>query len=218
MSQVFKAAQPALLYLVPFTLFPLFGMAWLKVDFKIFLLYCQRNFPFRAISGQCGQTRSCMFLQPSTRPSEIWADQTCSSDIKIPSTKYPAFWSDQVCSSDIKTPSTRQSEIRFDQACSTVIKIEAIWDRYQAIWRERPGDIKSCEPAPESPNDYPGFKSDLILDFEYLGSIFDASTWEKPSWNSVWMPLGSLNKIFSDVSRDVSKILEYLIKVSIILR
>ena len=198
MSQVFKAAQPALLYLVPFTLFPLFGMAWLKVDFKIFLLYYQRNFHFRAISGQCGQTRSCMFLQPSTRPSEIWADQTCSSDIKI--------------------PSTRQSEIRFDQACSTVIKIEAIWDRYQAIWRERPGDIKSCEPTPESPTNYPGFKSDLILDFEYLGSIFDASTWENPSWNSVWMPLGSLNKIVSDVSRDVSKILQYLIKVSTILR
>jgi signal peptide peptidase-like protein 3 len=33
--QVFKAAQPALLYLVPFTLFPLFGMAWLKVHFLI---------------------------------------------------------------------------------------------------------------------------------------------------------------------------------------
>ena len=31
--QVFKAAQPALLYLVPFTLIPLFGMAWMKVDF-----------------------------------------------------------------------------------------------------------------------------------------------------------------------------------------
>jgi hypothetical protein len=28
---VFKAAQPALLYLVPFTLFPLLTMAWLKV-------------------------------------------------------------------------------------------------------------------------------------------------------------------------------------------
>merc|ERR1719225_2501304 len=63
-SEVFKAAQPALLYLVPFTLFPLFGMAWLKGDLRIFVLYCQRNFPFRAISGQCGQTRSCMFLQP----------------------------------------------------------------------------------------------------------------------------------------------------------
>ena len=127
MSQVFKAAQPALLYLVPFTLFPLFGMAWLKVDFKIFVLYYHRNFHFRAISGQCGQTRSCMFLQPSTRPSEIWADQTCSAR-RYQDTKYQAIWSDQVCSTDIKIPSTRQSEIWFDQACSTVIKIEAIWD------------------------------------------------------------------------------------------
>merc|ERR1712029_1307228 len=33
-SEVFKAAQPALLYLVPFTLFPLFGMAYLKGDLK----------------------------------------------------------------------------------------------------------------------------------------------------------------------------------------
>ena len=32
--QVFKAAQPALLYLVPFTLIPLFGMAYLKGDLK----------------------------------------------------------------------------------------------------------------------------------------------------------------------------------------
>ena len=32
--QIFKAAQPALLYLVPFTLFPLFGMAWLKGDLR----------------------------------------------------------------------------------------------------------------------------------------------------------------------------------------
>ena len=31
--QVFKAAQPALLYLVPFTLLPLFAMAYLKVNF-----------------------------------------------------------------------------------------------------------------------------------------------------------------------------------------
>ena len=30
--QVFKAAQPALLYLVPFTLLPLFLMAYLKGD------------------------------------------------------------------------------------------------------------------------------------------------------------------------------------------
>ena len=32
--QVFKAAQPALLYLVPFTLLPLFMMAYLKGDLK----------------------------------------------------------------------------------------------------------------------------------------------------------------------------------------
>ena len=32
--QVFKAAQPALLYLVPFTLLPLFAMAYLKVRFN----------------------------------------------------------------------------------------------------------------------------------------------------------------------------------------
>ena len=32
--QVFKAAQPALLYLVPFTLFPLVFMAYLKGDLK----------------------------------------------------------------------------------------------------------------------------------------------------------------------------------------
>ena len=33
-SEVFKAAQPALLYLVPFTLFPLFFMAYLKGDLE----------------------------------------------------------------------------------------------------------------------------------------------------------------------------------------
>ena len=33
-SEIFKAAQPALLYLVPFTLFPLFFMAYLKGDLK----------------------------------------------------------------------------------------------------------------------------------------------------------------------------------------
>lgn len=32
-SEVFKAAQPALLYLVPFTLLPLLTMAYLKVIF-----------------------------------------------------------------------------------------------------------------------------------------------------------------------------------------
>ena len=35
-SEVFKAAQPALLYLVPFTLLPLFTMAYLKVSFTHF--------------------------------------------------------------------------------------------------------------------------------------------------------------------------------------
>lgn len=33
-SEIFKAAQPALLYLVPFTLLPLFAMAYLKGDLK----------------------------------------------------------------------------------------------------------------------------------------------------------------------------------------
>ncbi|XP_023337575.1 signal peptide peptidase-like 3 [Eurytemora carolleeae] len=33
-SEVFKAAQPALLYLVPFTLLPLLTMAWLKGDLR----------------------------------------------------------------------------------------------------------------------------------------------------------------------------------------
>lgn len=33
-SEIFKAAQPALLYLVPFTLAPLFTMAWLKGDLR----------------------------------------------------------------------------------------------------------------------------------------------------------------------------------------
>jgi hypothetical protein len=33
-SEVFKAAQPALLYLVPFTLLPLLTMAYLKVSMK----------------------------------------------------------------------------------------------------------------------------------------------------------------------------------------
>ena len=39
-SEVFKAAQPALLYLVPFTLLPLLTMAYLKVNsvVKILLL------------------------------------------------------------------------------------------------------------------------------------------------------------------------------------
>lgn len=36
-SEVFKAAQPALLYLVPFTLLPLLLMAYLKVVLELVL-------------------------------------------------------------------------------------------------------------------------------------------------------------------------------------
>ena len=40
-SEVFKAAQPALLYLVPFTLLPLMIMAYLKVNYESsFCLIC----------------------------------------------------------------------------------------------------------------------------------------------------------------------------------
>ena len=39
-SEVYKAAQPALLYLVPFTLLPILVMAYLKVRFYILLLIC----------------------------------------------------------------------------------------------------------------------------------------------------------------------------------
>ena len=42
-SEVFKAAQPALLYLVPFTLLPLMIMAYLKVNYESsFCLICLR--------------------------------------------------------------------------------------------------------------------------------------------------------------------------------
>lgn len=44
-SEVFKAAQPALLYLVPFTLLPLLTMAYLKVDFVSFLACLFSLFP-----------------------------------------------------------------------------------------------------------------------------------------------------------------------------
>lgn len=37
-SEVFKAAQPALLYLVPFTLLPLLTMAYLKVSTNLFVV------------------------------------------------------------------------------------------------------------------------------------------------------------------------------------
>lgn len=45
-SEVFKAAQPALLYLVPFTLLPLLTMAYLKVDFVSFPVCLFSLFPF----------------------------------------------------------------------------------------------------------------------------------------------------------------------------
>ena len=85
MLQVFKAAQPALLYLVPFTLIPLFGMAWMKVRFLIdhHKYYCPPSLSphskktqiklfhiLRATSGRCGPTHLCMCPPPSTRPSE----------------------------------------------------------------------------------------------------------------------------------------------------
>lgn len=40
-SEVFKAAQPALLYLVPFTLLPLLTMAYLKVSVASTILPCR---------------------------------------------------------------------------------------------------------------------------------------------------------------------------------
>jgi signal peptide peptidase-like protein 3 len=46
-SELFQAAQPALLYLVPFTLLPLLIMAYLKGDLKRMW-----HEPFRAISQQ----------------------------------------------------------------------------------------------------------------------------------------------------------------------
>ena len=47
--QVFKAAQPALLYLVPFTLLPLLTMAWLKV--VKFLLKKRKNIELQMITN-----------------------------------------------------------------------------------------------------------------------------------------------------------------------
>jgi len=43
-SEVFKAAQPALLYLVPFTLLPLLTMAYLKVSIKFLYQYIKSIF------------------------------------------------------------------------------------------------------------------------------------------------------------------------------
>lgn len=48
-SEVFKAAQPALLYLVPFTLLPLLTMAYLKVDFVPLLACLFSLFPSFAL-------------------------------------------------------------------------------------------------------------------------------------------------------------------------
>lgn len=41
-SEVFKAAQPALLYLVPFTLLPLLTMAYLKVKLSFYFFQLNR--------------------------------------------------------------------------------------------------------------------------------------------------------------------------------
>lgn len=40
-SEIFKAAQPALLYLVPFTLLPLLTMAYLKVSHSRTIIFIQ---------------------------------------------------------------------------------------------------------------------------------------------------------------------------------
>lgn len=52
-SEVFKAAQPALLYLVPFTLLPLLTMAYLKVNsvVKILLLSEDQFISVNVIEG-----------------------------------------------------------------------------------------------------------------------------------------------------------------------
>lgn len=59
-SEVFKAAQPALLYLVPFTLLPLLTMAYLKV--RNLQICPEENlkalFFRRAILDECGRSRS----------------------------------------------------------------------------------------------------------------------------------------------------------------
>lgn len=49
-SEVFKAAQPALLYLVPFTLLPLLTMAYLKVGEHFFTRTCTM---YRIIRARC---------------------------------------------------------------------------------------------------------------------------------------------------------------------
>lgn len=69
-SEIFKAAQPALLYLVPFTLLPLLTMAYLKVidskPFRVIFETLRHNFLlilkffpvyFRVICEECGANR-----------------------------------------------------------------------------------------------------------------------------------------------------------------
>ena len=55
-SEVFRAAQPALLYLVPFTLLPLITMAYLKVSVKGY--YC---IPSTSFFG-CVQLSVCLLI------------------------------------------------------------------------------------------------------------------------------------------------------------
>jgi hypothetical protein len=51
-SEVFKAAQPALLYLVPFTLLPLLTMAYLKVSFIVCRIVDVWIFIKKCVSGR----------------------------------------------------------------------------------------------------------------------------------------------------------------------
>ena len=72
---MFKAAQPALLYLVPFTLIPLFGMAWMKVRFLIdHHIHIQRKHN-QVISHSQGDLRS------------MWSDPF----VHVPPAKYQAI-------------------------------------------------------------------------------------------------------------------------------
>ena len=62
-SEVFKAAQPALLYLVPFTLLPLLTMAYLKVNSVVkTLLLSEDQFIWGCLLPVvCEQDQSCCF-------------------------------------------------------------------------------------------------------------------------------------------------------------
>ncbi len=60
-SEIFKCAQPALLFLVPFTLIPLLSIAYLKVNWMIknlSLSLSESKISFRVIFIQCGQIHS----------------------------------------------------------------------------------------------------------------------------------------------------------------